>query len=210
MVFAGGRQRFSGIVSALRGIEKSTSARPSSPWTSPPLSVGKRQRALGLDAQQFVVHGQLADATVGLIQTELERVGIRAARQAGMEAGKAVLTPDFEPRDGQSQFAAERIERLTAQQADDDLRLARGMPSAGRMSRRSGPASGGGIRAARLVPSEATDFPLVTNRRGRCARASAAAPRVREGIQPRSSQPCVHGARTIRVPVRRAAHAFPR
>jgi len=39
---------------------------------------GKRQRAVGLDAQQFDVHGQLADAAVGVIQAELDGVGIRA------------------------------------------------------------------------------------------------------------------------------------
>ena len=106
---------------------------------------GKRQCAVGLDAQQFDVHGELADAAVGVIQAELERVGIRAARQAGVKAGEPLLMPGFEARDGPGQFAAERIKGLATPQAEDGLRLARRMPATGWRSRRSDPAAGGGI-----------------------------------------------------------------
>ena len=57
---------------------------------------GKRQGAAGLDAEQFVVHGQLADAVAGVIEAELERVGIGPRSQAGEKPRQALLLPVFE------------------------------------------------------------------------------------------------------------------
>ena len=53
---------------------------------------GKRQGADGLDAERFVFHGKFADEPVGVIEAELERVGLRARTQVGVQPREALLT----------------------------------------------------------------------------------------------------------------------
>ena len=48
-----------------------------------------------------------------------------------MEAGEALLEPGFQPGEGQGQLAADGIQGLAAQQAEDDLGLGCGVPAAG-------------------------------------------------------------------------------
>ena len=48
-----------------------------------------------------------------------------------MEAGEALLEPGFQPGDGQGQLAADGSQGLAAQQAEDGLGLACGVPAAG-------------------------------------------------------------------------------
>src|SRR2546429_5645123 len=99
-----------------RGTDRSGTGRAqrsSRAFERPPR--GKRERARGLDAQQFDFHGKLADAAVGVVQTELDGIGIRAGTQAGVKPGEALLAPSFQASHGQGQLAAERIQRLAAQ-----------------------------------------------------------------------------------------------
>ena len=62
---------------------------------------------------------------------KLDGIGLRARSQAGVEAGEALLEPGFQPGEGQGQLAADGIQGLAAQQAEDDLGLGCGVPAAG-------------------------------------------------------------------------------
>jgi hypothetical protein len=47
-----------------------------------------------------------------------------------VKPGETLLLPGLQTGDGQGQLAAERIQGLAAQQAEDGLGLARGVPAA--------------------------------------------------------------------------------
>src|SRR2546429_9010382 len=77
-----------------RGTDRSGTGRAqrsSRSFERPPR--GKRERARGLDAQQFDFHGKLADAAVGVVPTGLGGGGNRAGTHARGEAGEGLPAP---------------------------------------------------------------------------------------------------------------------
>ena len=70
-----------------------------------------------------------------------------------MEPCEALLAPGFQAGDGQGQLAAERIQGLAAQEAEDGLGLARGVAAAGWRQRCSGPACRRRFRSGYALPA---------------------------------------------------------
>jgi hypothetical protein len=78
--------------------------------------------------QQLVFHGELADAPQGGVELRLDGVAL-ALLEAGVEAGEGLLLPALEAVDLDAELAGERLERLTAQQAQSYLTFAGKAPA---------------------------------------------------------------------------------
>src|SRR5450759_3758868 len=88
----------------------------------------QRAGTLDLGVQQLVLHGELADAAHGGVELRLERIAL-ALLEPGVEAGERLVFPALEAIDLDAELAGERVERLSAQQPQRDLTLARKAPA---------------------------------------------------------------------------------
>ena len=113
------------------------------------------QDAVASDAVTTDV-AQFADSAVGFVQAQFSGIVMHADLQRLIHADERLLPPVFEPRHGHGGLAAERIERLTAQQAEHDLRFAFGTPA--QRERGSGLASW--ALSQRGFPFEIMKFPI--------------------------------------------------
>jgi hypothetical protein len=80
-------------------------------------------------AQQFVLHAQLAQPLVGGTQTRLQRVVLGALLQRGIQGGQGALAPLLQPERLDPDLARDGLDRLTPQQSQDDVSLARRAPA---------------------------------------------------------------------------------
>jgi hypothetical protein len=116
-------------------------------------------------AEQFDFDAEFADALHGGGELAVGGVGL-ALLQRAVERGLGLLTPPLELEHRQAELAGEQLGGLTAQQAQDDLALARDAPPlAGRQQARLCPAWrrwGGAARGqrGRAAPDLATHRPV--------------------------------------------------
>jgi len=78
--------------------------------------------------QQLVLHGELADAAHGRVELALQGIAL-AFLEPRVEAGERLILPPLEAVDLDAEFAGERVERLTAQQAQSYLTFAGKAPA---------------------------------------------------------------------------------
>src|SRR5665647_1401450 len=89
---------------------------------------GQRAGTLDPRVQQLVLHGELADAAHGGVELALEGIAL-ALLEPGVHAGQSLVFPALEAVDLDAELAGERVERLSAQQPQRHLTLAREAPA---------------------------------------------------------------------------------
>jgi hypothetical protein len=92
------------------------------------LLVSKRGR-LPFSLEQLILHRELTDAAQGLIEFELERLGMIALAKRSIETREGAVAPVLKLSNVESELAGKRIERFAAKEAQNDLFLASGTPA---------------------------------------------------------------------------------
>ena len=78
--------------------------------------------------EQLVLHGQLADALHGGVESSLDRVAT-SALEAFVHGAQRLIAPLLEPVDLDADLPGDSVQRLAAQQAKHHLTLSAGAPA---------------------------------------------------------------------------------
>jgi hypothetical protein len=87
--------------------------------------------------QQLVLHGEFTDAPQGGVELALQGIAL-ALFETGVEAGERLLLPALEAVDLDAELSGERVDGLTAKQAQGYLTLTREAPALAESERTDG------------------------------------------------------------------------